>query len=147
MVKYELITAYQNLTGLQMSQVDGRPQQICSYCAALLLKCAAFRQKCINAQELLTYAIVEEHQITSEYIHSIDRQSHNLTLPYTTIHNSVTIKQEELTLDNDLTSLLNNIIEQNDVKVEESSDEEPLVKFVKKKKRKRKHDIKGSYTY
>ncbi|KAI5635942.1 hypothetical protein NE865_11361 [Phthorimaea operculella] len=84
-------------------------------------------------------------RITSDYIHSIDRHSHNLALPYTTIHNSVTIKQEELTLDsdtNDLTSLLNNIIEQNDVKVEESSDEEPLVKFVKKRKRKKKHDVK-----
>ncbi|KAI8431637.1 hypothetical protein MSG28_016116 [Choristoneura fumiferana] len=71
-----LAEAYEYLLGTQ---------HICSFCSALLLKFAAFRERCARARRLMDAAILElQYQpITTDFVRSIDRMSHNLLLEFT----------------------------------------------------------------
>ncbi|XP_026325466.1 zinc finger protein 782-like [Hyposmocoma kahamanoa] len=167
MYKYDLVSPYEMVTGIQMTSSDSLPQQLCSFCLVHLQKSALFQQRCRNAQELLHYAILQGHLLTTDYVHNIDRETHNLIQPYTSIvyndliNISRIVKQEQSDeSDNNITDInnvdddiekspklddrLDGIDNINTVKLEQdnfdsNSDEIPLSNMMKKsKKRKRK---------
>ncbi|VVC95569.1 unnamed protein product [Leptidea sinapis] len=51
-INSNLLTGYELITGTKIKPLDGLPQHICSYCAAMLMKYKSFRDKCCHAQEL-----------------------------------------------------------------------------------------------
>ncbi|CAH2083567.1 unnamed protein product [Euphydryas editha] len=126
MYKFNLIEAYKNVIGDQISKTDdGLPEFICSYCTSLLLKFAAFKEKCCHTRSILMYA--SERQLTTNDIRSINEQ---YKLPYTISTNYPTINIE---------------YSEHVVKEESSTTETQLegtdVEKKKKKKKKSKNDL------
>ncbi|XP_038221372.1 zinc finger protein 62-like [Zerene cesonia] len=69
--KYELVTAYEFLTGTQVSVNDGLPQYLCTYCRAQLIKCIVFKNKCCNTQDTLRYMYGEQGGLTNTDIRNL----------------------------------------------------------------------------
>ncbi|RVE49019.1 hypothetical protein evm_006265 [Chilo suppressalis] len=77
--KYRLVSAYENLTGSKVLPIDGCPKYTCNVCSTFLLKCLSFKSLCQRSQDLLKYAYRQNHQITTEYITSLDLNMHILS--------------------------------------------------------------------
>ncbi|XP_073966448.1 uncharacterized protein [Choristoneura fumiferana] len=141
MYKHSLVDSYEIVTGTQMA-ADGLPVHLCSMCAALLNKSALFKTKCENAQQILKYALAEQNMLSTNHIRKIDRNLHGLTLPYkiTIIcqaeDGNQEIKEENID-DPDFIDTIDNIDNIEDVEVKSESDEEPLAKKVKRKRKKK----------
>ncbi|XP_041983469.1 zinc finger protein 699-like [Aricia agestis] len=141
---FNLKTAYETITGSQISKKDGLPQHICSYCSIMLVKCSSFQDKCCYTQGVLKYLIGDQEEITQFHITSIQqsnpikgfvRLSRSDTLPLIEIEYKepienvavpVPIKEE---YDLDLDSL---------VKIEECLAEKKVEKTIPKVKKTRK---------
>ncbi|KAJ2941854.1 hypothetical protein O0L34_g10669 [Tuta absoluta] len=79
----QLNNTFTQLTDVQVTRTDGWPQHICSVCCTLLLKFARFKTRVHAARELLqTIHNETTEQITPDTLRAIDRDKHNLTLPY-----------------------------------------------------------------
>ncbi|XP_048003139.1 zinc finger protein 883-like isoform X2 [Leguminivora glycinivorella] len=78
---YKLSDAFYHIVGSFVYKHG--PQYLCSFCSASLLRCEAFRSKCLRAQQCLNS---KEHQgeLDTDYIRTIDRSSHKLLLNLTT---------------------------------------------------------------
>ncbi|KAI5635951.1 zinc-finger double domain-containing protein [Phthorimaea operculella] len=115
---------------LCLTPTDGWPQHICSVCCTLLLKFARFKTRVDAARQLLqTIHNETTGQITPETLRTIDRDKHNLTLPFSIKrlpHIDITdidIKQEKLdfTIEEDsnidLATVIQNAANANDMTV------------------------------
>ncbi|KAM3955725.1 uncharacterized protein ACR2FA_010363 [Aphomia sociella] len=76
-----LISAYEVLTGLQISPADGLPQYTCSYCSIMLQKSVMFKDKCQRSHQVLK-CLAKQRQITTERIQSLDLSSYQLSSVY-----------------------------------------------------------------
>ncbi|CAK1591603.1 unnamed protein product [Parnassius mnemosyne] len=94
--KYRLAEPLRILTGIEISESDGLPSHICSYCSALLLKSVAFKEKCCNSEELLKFSLMEHNVLSLDYLESI-RKELQLTLPFCTV---ITRECDEVPEDN-----------------------------------------------
>ncbi|KAL4719939.1 hypothetical protein ACJJTC_012079, partial [Scirpophaga incertulas] len=79
MYKNELLTAYQIITGLEVTQAQNLPTCICGVCSILLLKCTQFKEICQRTHDLLIFAYQQKHQITTDYIESLKLNYHPLS--------------------------------------------------------------------
>ncbi|XP_047039862.1 zinc finger protein ZFP2-like [Helicoverpa zea] len=128
MYKYRLKNLFELFSGIQVSPADNFPQYLCSYCGALLLKCAAFRDRCKRANDLMKYAELQNEILTTDQIHTIALLN-NTELPFTistpelTNTQEIQVKIEHLTAD----------IYKEEIDID-FSDEEPLANKVRKKK-------------
>ncbi|XP_063371904.1 zinc finger protein 431-like isoform X3 [Cydia amplana] len=86
--EYRLAEAFYRVSGTFVYK-DG-PQHLCTFCSAALLRCEAFRTKCVRAQLCLNS---KEHQgeLDTDYIRTIDRASHKL-LPNLTVNPVQTVE-------------------------------------------------------
>ncbi|CAH2064783.1 unnamed protein product, partial [Iphiclides podalirius] len=133
---YKLAEPFEILTGIQITECDGLPHQICSYCSAMLVRSVSFKEKCCNTQEFLKYSLLEQRSLSLDYLQSINKEL-NLSLPYTITTNTISIqdlpdaqiKEEQIT-DVPLEEL---------IKMEEISDDLPK-KRVKKVYKRRKRE-------
>ncbi|XP_072947057.1 uncharacterized protein [Epargyreus clarus] len=135
-LKIELSQAFVILTGEQITAGDGLPQHVCSYCSTLLLKYVTFREKCCNAQEFLKYCLQEQGELSMNYIRSLNREIHELILPYkqnktnptiSYVHEDANIKEEREDLE-----VFNDDFEDGNFDVKQTIDKP------KRRKRKRK---------
>ncbi|XP_063899233.1 zinc finger and SCAN domain-containing protein 2 [Helicoverpa armigera] len=128
MYKYRLKNLFELFSGIQVSPADNFPQYLCSYCGALLLKCAAFRDRCKRANDLMKNAELQNEILTTDQIHTIALLN-NTELPLTistpelTNTQEIQVKIEHLTAD----------IYKEEIDLD-FSDEEPLANKVRKKK-------------
>ncbi|XP_053622305.1 zinc finger protein 70-like isoform X2 [Plodia interpunctella] len=125
----KLVSAFEMVTGIQITMTDGLPHKMCNYCSITILKNAAFKERCLNTQEMLRY-LTETEMISTDYLRDMDRTNVPSFPPYViesvySMESKDEIKEEdidyrdvEVTIDNDIKS--------------EASDEEPLSKKVKK---------------
>ncbi|XP_048002517.1 zinc finger protein ZFP2-like [Leguminivora glycinivorella] len=75
---------FSDVMGTSLSEWDGLPQHICSWCRAQLARALGLRARAQRACELLKQTLVHQDNITNEFIHTIDRTSHKLTHTLTT---------------------------------------------------------------
>ncbi|XP_063391764.1 zinc finger protein 225-like [Cydia fagiglandana] len=103
----KLAEAFAHITGSPVLLSDGLPQHLCSYCRSTLLKCRVFRARSLRAQHCLR-AVPLQIELTTDYIRTIDRHSHQLIyLTQTRVETTdyrdileVDVKKEESDIDN-----------------------------------------------
>ncbi|CAB3234706.1 unnamed protein product [Arctia plantaginis] len=133
MCNYNLKKAYENLTGINVIIPDIYPQYLCSYCQRLLIKSNRFKERCIETQELLKQAAMEEPMLTFDHVHALSLSlspAHSLST--SDVDTSTTLYPEFVT---------HIKAEAFDIVLKEEStdhsDEEPLAKKAKKRKKKK----------
>ncbi|CAB3252254.1 unnamed protein product [Arctia plantaginis] len=112
---------------------DIYPQYLCSYCQRLLIKSNRFKERCIETQELLKQAAMEEPMLTFDHVHALSLSlspAHSLST--SDVDTSTTLYPEFVT---------HIKAEAFDIVLKEEStdhsDEEPLAKKAKKRKKKK----------
>ncbi|XP_028170908.1 zinc finger protein 652-like [Ostrinia furnacalis] len=70
MFNYRLNSAYETLTGVEMSASDGLPPYSCGVCSSLLVKSATFKRMCHNSYNLLNIAKLQQ-VLSTDYIKSL----------------------------------------------------------------------------
>ncbi|XP_061727236.1 uncharacterized protein LOC133532532 [Cydia pomonella] len=103
----KLSEAFTHITGSPVLLSDGLPQHLCCYCRSALLKCRMFRARSLRAQHCLK-AVPLQIELTTDYIRTIDRNSHQLVyLTQTKIETTdyrdileLDVKKEESDIDN-----------------------------------------------
>ncbi|XP_068627378.1 zinc finger protein ZFP2-like [Battus philenor] len=126
--KYKLEEPYEILTGTQITEHDGLPQQICSFCGTMLLKSISFREKCCQAQEFLKYCLLEQRELSIDYLQTVSKEF-NLLQPYTMVTKVLTIDNTQQEMKGDTSEL------KVEVKVEDFQESH------KKRKKKEKEEI------
>ncbi|XP_063630732.1 zinc finger protein 271-like [Cydia splendana] len=103
----KLAESFAHITGSPVLLSDGLPQHLCCYCRSALLKCRVFRARSLRAQQCLR-AVPLQIELTTDYIRTIDHQSHQLIyLTQTRVETTdyrdileVDVKKEESDIDN-----------------------------------------------
>ncbi|XP_063835970.1 uncharacterized protein LOC135085144 [Ostrinia nubilalis] len=126
MFKYRLHTAYNVLTGLEMTITDGLPPYVCNLCSALLVKSVTFKRMCKISQELLMLGL-SQGVLSTDYVENL-KILH--PFPLTTQTNDVISCNEQVIKDEDDWDW--DYDQDYKTKESESSDEEPLSCKVKK---------------
>ncbi|XP_045508983.1 zinc finger protein 431-like [Colias croceus] len=93
--KYELVAAYEFLTGSQISINDGLPQYLCTYCRAQLIKCMVFKNKCCNTQDTLRYMCEEQGGLTITDLLNLSKPLNLNQLTITTNTTTIDIEYNE----------------------------------------------------
>ncbi|XP_013178923.1 PREDICTED: zinc finger protein 2 homolog [Papilio xuthus] len=126
--KNKLAEPFEILTGIQISECDGLPHKICSFCSTLLQKCVSFKEKCLSSHEFLKYSVLEHGMISVNYLHTFNKD----------LNFSQITKTDTLTIDN----------KEEQIKLEDNIDEETLLdtkveskKKIKKEKRKKINEV------
>ncbi|KAI8431654.1 hypothetical protein MSG28_016133 [Choristoneura fumiferana] len=84
--EHHLNEAFVDIMGTTLSAWDGFPQHVCAWCRAEMLRAAGLRARCRRAEDLLKQAFVHQHLITTNYLETLDRVAHQLTLCLTITH-------------------------------------------------------------
>ncbi|XP_012548033.3 zinc finger protein 227 isoform X2 [Bombyx mori] len=75
----ELRQAYENLTGIQVTEDDGLPVHLCPECSVRLLNGDRFRRRALRANSLLLGVLRSDYVLTTDSINRIDRAAEKLT--------------------------------------------------------------------
>ncbi|KAJ8706528.1 hypothetical protein PYW07_012606 [Mythimna separata] len=76
---YNLEQAYENLTGISLTEEDKLPQKLCVECVQRLLNCSRFRLKSLRANSLMLEVVKKQHCLTVQNIKTINRSNNQLT--------------------------------------------------------------------
>ncbi|XP_013140987.1 PREDICTED: zinc finger protein 2-like [Papilio polytes] len=88
----KLAEPFEILTGIQISESDGLPHKICSFCSTLLQKCVSFKEKCLSSHEFLKYSVLEHGMVSVNYLHTFNKE---LNFSQTTNTDTLPIDNEE----------------------------------------------------
>ncbi|XP_063545021.1 zinc finger protein ZFP2-like [Cydia strobilella] len=75
MLQHKLVGEFFRVTGIVVSDKDKLPQHLCVWCAAFMQRCAAFRAKCLRANELL---LPLKGELTIDSVRAMDRFANRL---------------------------------------------------------------------
>ncbi|XP_063371768.1 zinc finger protein 628-like [Cydia amplana] len=146
----KLTDAFSHISGTPVYQ-DHLPQFLCTFCGALLIKCASFREMCLRTQQTLVPELYKQ-ALNTEYIHSIPSHSiYNLTIttlePQECLDTAPTLPDVDIKVEPnidivDIDSIIKNNLKVELEKKEINDDKDKDIIFVKnvesvKKKRKR----------
>ncbi|XP_061726947.1 zinc finger protein 699-like [Cydia pomonella] len=75
MLEHKLVGEFFRVTGIVVTEKDRLPLHLCVWCAALMQRCAAFRGKCLRANELL---LPLKGELTTDTVCAMDRLANRL---------------------------------------------------------------------
>ncbi|XP_045783173.1 zinc finger protein 883-like isoform X2 [Maniola jurtina] len=91
---FNIVQAYEILTGIEFTLQEGLPHHICSYCSAMLLKSVSFKEKCCTTQQILMNSIESQQEVSLESLRLINHQF-ELNLVHETNYPTVCIEYIE----------------------------------------------------
>ncbi|XP_063631022.1 GDNF-inducible zinc finger protein 1-like isoform X2 [Cydia splendana] len=131
MYEYKLADAFAHITGTPVVK-DRRPQHLCAYCGARLLKCATFRDMCLEAQQTLTLVLLKE-KLNTQTISRIKPPSiHHLTITNVETTDYIDAPADDIKHEPDIDNIdivdIDGIIGKTDLKeeVEKTDDKRPV---------------------
>ncbi|XP_063392066.1 zinc finger protein 724-like [Cydia fagiglandana] len=75
MLEHKLVGEFFRVTGIVVSEKDKLPLHLCIWCTAFMQRCAAFRAKCLRANELL---LPLKGELTIDSVRAMDRLANRL---------------------------------------------------------------------
>ncbi|XP_063391784.1 zinc finger protein 433-like [Cydia fagiglandana] len=131
MYEYKLADAFAHITGTPVVK-DRRPQHLCAYCGARLLKCATFREMCLEAQQTLTLVLLKEKLDTQNISRIKPPSTHHLTITNVETTDYIDAPADDIKHEPDIDNIdivdIDGIIGKTDMKeeVEKTDDKRPV---------------------